>query len=412
MSPLAHAPKSRLTPRDVDTRSGRPRASYQRLLEAPSHTTGTHLRAVVSSVLDGGVPDVRTAPDERLTLGADHVPWTVEPAPDRVVAIGDLHGDLVALASILHAHGLADDGGHWTGGAVHLVLNGDLVGSHPDSRLLMEFVIRLEQEAAACGGAVHSLLGNHDVVCLSDPHRPPRCGSAKLMEKYPVPGASSRDCREALRGYTRYANWLRGRNAILRLGDTLFVHAAVGGWMLHHHPAHVNATVRAWIRYWQGIGPRPDEHTGWTVGRPPPNAGPEAAGTGKKGLFRSTRSGPLWSRALKPSARRKGAPWRRPEAAEAGSLQAVLEQYAARRLVIGHIPVKGKEIQLSHPDYGENVVMIDTRISITKSGALTCLELRAGGLAARSFKRSAAGRRIRRREMQHLKARALTLRNR
>jgi hypothetical protein len=412
MSTPARAPKSRFDAPGVDTRSGRPGASAQRLPVAPSNTTGTRLRAVVSYLLDGVVPNFSTAPDERLTLGPDHIPWTVDPAPDRVVAIGDLHGDLVALASILHAQGLADDEGHWTGGPVHLVLNGDLVGGHPDSRLLMEFVIRLEQEAAACGGAVHSLLGNHDVVCLSDPDRPLRRGSAKLMEKFPVPGAPGRDCRGALRGYTRYANWLRARNAILRLGDTLFVHAGINGGMLYHHPARVNATVRAWIRYWQGIAPKPDDRTGWSVGQPRTSADRNGAATGKKGPFRRTKAGPLWSRAFKPSTKRKGTSRRHAGAPDAESLQAALERYAARRLVIGHIPVKGKQIQLSHPDYGAMVVMIDTRISVRKSGALTCLELRGGGLKARSFKRSAAGRRIRHREMQRLKAQALAVRNR
>src|SRR5439155_40184 len=42
--------------------------------------------------------------------------WDVQPAPSRVVAIGDLHGDVRAFGAIGRACGLVDEDGGWTGG--------------------------------------------------------------------------------------------------------------------------------------------------------------------------------------------------------------------------------------------------------------------------------------------------------
>ena len=45
----------------------------------------------------------------------------------RVVAVGDVHGSPGNLILILKSSGLLDGNLAWTGGASHLVLNGDLI---------------------------------------------------------------------------------------------------------------------------------------------------------------------------------------------------------------------------------------------------------------------------------------------
>ena len=42
------------------------------------------------------------------TVRSDGIPWKIIPGPDRVVAIGDLHGNLDALARILEDRELID----------------------------------------------------------------------------------------------------------------------------------------------------------------------------------------------------------------------------------------------------------------------------------------------------------------
>ena len=101
-------------------------------------------------------------PQKLLTLKPDGIPWNMKPVPPRIIAVGDVHGDVVGLCCILLDRGLIDKKGRWAGINAHLVLNGDLVGGH-NARLLLQFVMRLEKEAQAAGGAVHPLLGNHDI---------------------------------------------------------------------------------------------------------------------------------------------------------------------------------------------------------------------------------------------------------
>lgn len=80
-------------------------------------------------------------PDPLGTVRADGIPWRVKRAPRRIIAIGDLHGDVVALASILLDRGLIDKTGDWIGSDAHLVLAGDLIGGHKHARLLVDLVM-------------------------------------------------------------------------------------------------------------------------------------------------------------------------------------------------------------------------------------------------------------------------------
>ena len=51
--------------------------------------------------------------------------WEIRPEPRRVIAIGDLHGDLRAFGAIARECGLVDERGSWSGGDAHLVLMGE-----------------------------------------------------------------------------------------------------------------------------------------------------------------------------------------------------------------------------------------------------------------------------------------------
>jgi len=85
---------------------------------------------------------------------------------DRVVAVGDVHGDYDQFVIVLKSAGLLDGQIKWAGGKTHLVQTGDVLDRGADSRKAMDLLMRLEEEARGAGGAVHCLIGNHEAMNL------------------------------------------------------------------------------------------------------------------------------------------------------------------------------------------------------------------------------------------------------
>src|SRR6476660_692394 len=85
------------------------------------------------------------------------------PAP-RIVAIGDVHGARDAFVSILQKAGLIDAQKRWTGGTTILVQTGDLLDRGEGARQVLDLMMALETQAAAAGGRVQALMGNHEVM--------------------------------------------------------------------------------------------------------------------------------------------------------------------------------------------------------------------------------------------------------
>jgi hypothetical protein len=55
-----------------------------------------------------------------------------EQPQQRIVAVGDLHGDFQAWQNISQGAGIADRNGHWSGGKTILVQLGDVTDRGPD----------------------------------------------------------------------------------------------------------------------------------------------------------------------------------------------------------------------------------------------------------------------------------------
>ncbi|HET7303350.1 MAG TPA: metallophosphoesterase [Segeticoccus sp.] len=82
-------------------------------------------------------------------------------------AVSDLHGHHTRVRAALTEAGLTDGDGRWTGGEAVLWVLGDLMDRGPDGVGVLDLVRALERQAADHGGAVHALLGNHDVLALA-----------------------------------------------------------------------------------------------------------------------------------------------------------------------------------------------------------------------------------------------------
>ncbi|KAK2076604.1 hypothetical protein QBZ16_005364 [Prototheca wickerhamii] len=92
------------------------------------------------------------------------VPASVLPAPARIVAIGDLHGDLGKAKRAFRVAGVVDARGDWCGGAAAAVQVGDVLDRGVEELQILFWLERLARQAAAAGGAVHVLNGNHETM--------------------------------------------------------------------------------------------------------------------------------------------------------------------------------------------------------------------------------------------------------
>jgi hypothetical protein len=101
-----------------------------------------------------------------LGLALSLVTATAIAAP-RIVAVGDVHGDIPAVKKILEEAGVLDAAGAWVGGDTVLVQTGDLIDRGPQMRGALDFVMALEQAAPKHGGRAVSLLGNHEVMNMT-----------------------------------------------------------------------------------------------------------------------------------------------------------------------------------------------------------------------------------------------------
>ena len=86
---------------------------------------------------------------------------------EKIIAIGDIHGDYKAFTKILKGTGLIDGELHWTGGKTHLVQIGDVLDRGDYAKEILDLLMKLEKEAEEAGGKVHMLLGNHEELNIT-----------------------------------------------------------------------------------------------------------------------------------------------------------------------------------------------------------------------------------------------------
>src|SRR5512134_3967738 len=90
-------------------------------------------------------------------------PLVAQSAP-RIVAIGDIHGEIAGFKSILKAAGLTDANGRWSGGRTQLIQTGDYTDRGEGTRAVLDLLMALEPQARKAGGRAHIMLGNHEVM--------------------------------------------------------------------------------------------------------------------------------------------------------------------------------------------------------------------------------------------------------
>ncbi len=176
------------------------------------------------------------------------------PMPERLVAIGDLHGDLGGMRSALKAAGAIDDKDTWIGGALMIVQTGDVLDRGDDEQAMIDLILKLEREAKAAGGAFLWLMGNHELMNAAGDFRYVTPGAMRDFDDAPGLDTSAwAKVPEGARGRISalgpggvYAKKLAQHNVIAIVGDTVFSHAGVlAEWATQLEG--VNQSSRCWL---------------------------------------------------------------------------------------------------------------------------------------------------------------------
>ncbi len=163
--------------------------------------------------------------------------------------MGDVHGQIDRTTAALRRAGLIDAAGCWAGGAATLWFMGDYFDRGPDGIAAVDLVRRLQAEAAAAGGRVGALLGNHDVLILAARRfgdQPSGGPGGTFLASWRQNGGEAGDL--ARLDEERVA-WLRALPAMALDGDWLLAHADATFYQVYGRSiGAVNRSIRALLR--------------------------------------------------------------------------------------------------------------------------------------------------------------------
>jgi hypothetical protein len=288
------------------------------------------LAVLAVSVFTGSTEEFSPAPPTRF------------PDSPRIVAFGDLHGDLDATRRALRLADAIDKKDHWIGGNLVVVQTGDQVDRGNQEQAILDLFVRLAEEATQAGGAVHVLNGNHELLNASLDFRyvTPE-GFADFEDAVPSgePDSLLLGFEEAKRARVAafkpggvYARVLARRNTIAIIGPNVFVHGGVLPAHVDYGIERINSEVRSWL---EGKTPRPE--------------------------FVDSRNGPTWARVYSSNT----------DTAACDTLTLVLERLSAKRMIVGHtVQEKGMRSQCDG-----KVWCIDVGMSAFFGGKTQVLEI-------------------------------------
>ena len=228
-------------------------------------------------------------------------------AAARIVALGDIHGDLGAARKALRLAGAIDASDNWIGGELTVVQTGDILDRGDEEQAIMDLFSRLKIDAAAAGGAVYALNGNHELMnARPDLRYVTEGGFTDFQDAVVIVKEDSlllsyepeqRARVAAFRPGGPYALVLAEQPVILVLEGNVFVHGGVT-------PMHIE----------YGIDRLNDEVRDWLLGKGEPPA------------FIHRSAGPTWNRNYSDEV----------DDEDCRELTEVLKALGAERMIVGH----------------------------------------------------------------------------
>ncbi|MGH8034702.1 MAG: metallophosphoesterase, partial [Lysobacterales bacterium] len=215
---------------------------------------------------------------------------------ERIVAIGDIHGDYGQYMATLQAAGLVNAKGKWIGGKTHLVQNGDIPDRGPDTAKIIRQLEKLSKEASKSGGMVHALMGNHEAMNVYGDLRYVTAGeyeafvtrnSGKLRDRYfeamlqdlqkrdpekfaglspnfreewnqshPLGWVEHRQAWDpAWNPKGEFWEWVAGRKVAIQINDLIFLHGGISGYYCQNSLQSLTEKVVSGLRAYDPANP-------------------------------------------------------------------------------------------------------------------------------------------------------------
>lgn len=148
-------------------------------------------------------------------------PSTYSATPSKFLAFSDFDGHIEGFTMLLQGEGIIDDNFNWIYGDGDLIISGDLFDRGFHITECMWLLYKLESEAEAQGGKLHLIIGNHEMMNMTDDWRYVELkyfNDAQLLGKRML---------ELYDSNTELGRWLRSKNIIERVGDYGFMHGGL-----------------------------------------------------------------------------------------------------------------------------------------------------------------------------------------
>ncbi|QRV75188.1 hypothetical protein RhiJN_03203 [Ceratobasidium sp. AG-Ba] len=312
-----------------------------------------------------------------------HLPSGSPPAPPRespaegqftrrIVAVGDLHGDLVNMKKVLTMAGVIDRAGNWSGDVDFFVQTGDIVDRGDDTLEMYELMDKLREQAISVGGRVLSHLGNHEFMnAIGDwryvpPSEIQTFGGVAARQKMLSSGWLGKSWRANYTVTSRLPLHPslgppnsdydpRAPSGPLSHAAYAFLHGGLAPTFsnLTPYPSAINALGKSLLKRLQDRT-QPPPHP------PNPYPGlPQSATAAEHELYGA--DGPVWYRGWAME----------PDSFVCNAIEGVLAKTGVRRMIMGHTP--NFEHMVSR--CGGKIIIIDTGISKAYGGALSALSV-------------------------------------
>ncbi|KIJ66966.1 hypothetical protein HYDPIDRAFT_26381 [Hydnomerulius pinastri MD-312] len=306
-----------------------------------------------------------------------------EPRPRftrRIIAVGDIHGDLINAGRVLQMAGVVDEDGNWTGNVDVFVQTGDVIDRGDDTIELFQWMDELREQAHGMGGTMITLLGNHEWMnAIGDwryvyPSEIETFGSISQRQKAVTTGwlgkmwasnftTAARLPLHSILGppNTDYppedgSMYARANAGPLSHAAFSFVHGGLAASYpnLQPFPSAINNISASLLDKLRSRSPQPPPH--------PPHAYPGLpTGTSREEARLYGSDGPLWYRGWAED----------DESKVCAQVDQVLQKTGTRRMVMGHTP----NFQSIVARCGGKVLIIDTGISHAYGGVLSALSI-------------------------------------